>query len=202
MIPLPFLLTWLLTLPLGLRPVASRLGGLLFVGGLLGFAAANCPYSTLAKANGVRLGWPTLKVVQPEYRLARAMAARVHSPGFVAAPELVAWQLVTLKAHPYVLVARALYAGALAATVGPDETQARIAIRDYVSGLRRPPHARRQLSRGLRRFPIRGVATPVGNPWLGEIEQTLGEAGFSRCAADSVPGYLVFYDAPCWRRGS
>jgi hypothetical protein len=127
-LPVPILGACALTFPVArLRRWGPALAVVVTVAALVGLRSA----PVFDQHRGARLGAPGLKV-PAEYRVAEALVGRVPSGSVVVAPNAVAPWVTTFHHHPYPVIARRQYLGALLPYVGDDEVflrhQATVAV--------------------------------------------------------------------------
>jgi hypothetical protein len=131
-LPLPVLMTLLLTAPLRFAP--GRLLGPGLVAVLCAAYVLFVPgHYGLSEANRVTLGAPGLKVHPREYPPALRLAAATPLRSTALAPQRIALWLPSFHEHPKILYAREPYLSRIRATLGPEEAETRMRLSEAVS---------------------------------------------------------------------
>lgn len=160
-VPLPIIVALVLTSPLDLRwrvlpPGTQRAG---WLGVLASFALLVPRYNGLSPENGVRLGWPSLKVPDAAYRWAAAVNERVPPGSQVAVPEEIGTWIVTFQHHAFPLVVR-FYLHAWPDALSPDELRDRLAMQRFLDAPELAEATPEPLRDGLNHFQVRAVCLP------------------------------------------
>ena len=106
----------------------------------------------------------------------RTGAAQVPEDGVVLAPELVATWLPTFVHHPRLLGVRTVY---LAQTFSREEAKRRLALMQYVAGLKRTAESKAGFEEALTRYGITCVVVLHAAAWRGEVEAELTARGWT-----------------------
>jgi hypothetical protein len=183
-VPLPILITLVLTAPLHLGghrwPPARR--ALACAALVAAFVLLVPRQGALGPGNAVRLGWPGLKVPPVEYRWA-ALVNRSVPPGSpVAVPPELAWLVVVTPGHAHPLDVKG-YVRRHAGRLGADAVQDRLFVQE---ALARPEMVERQPARfreALARFGVRAAGLPA-SPAAGPTRAILAGSGFRQAAGD------------------
>ena len=128
--------------------------------------------------------WPGLKVDERYFPAARRVVAL--APGGKSALVPVGVNLWTppLRHSPGLINSQHVHLQQMQRALEPDAVERRMALYDYVSGIRRPEQGPRLLEASIGFYTIGLVAAPLDNPWLEEIGQALSGAGFRRSTHD------------------
>ncbi|TBR23755.1 hypothetical protein EPO15_05365 [bacterium] len=173
-------LFWLLPVPAAAGLAAAAEGSRsrrLFAAAVLA-AALVPPTYVFGKANGVRLGFPSLKV-PAEFPLVRAVNAGVPGRGIVLAPTEVSNWLVTERGHAYPLLAKEIYFDELHRFLPAADIARRRALMDHVGGERPVRLESPAFRAGLRDYGVAGVVLYAAVPWAAETRGDLAAAGYS-----------------------
>jgi hypothetical protein len=211
-LPLPVLMTLLLTSPLQLarNPLQRVSAALTTVLATAGFVAFVPGYSTLSTANRTLFGHFGFWNVEAGYfRLSHRLRA-VPSGSMVVAPERVGRWLLILHHHPYVVALREGYLRQIGIELGTQELDRRMDMVEQVSrvepgersifrpvseGERRRSRLEDPVGRfreGIQVYDVRGVCIHRDARHYEGIVQTLREAGFSLESEFFQLGYQVW----------
>jgi hypothetical protein len=211
-LPLPALMTLVLTAPRGLElPDWVRRGAVAFACALYVLLVPG--HYGLSEANRVTLGVPRLKVDPGEY----APAARLNEvapPGSAAlAPQQIALWLQSFHGHPKILYAREPYLARIRRTLGPEEAETRMRLSEVVSAkfdvekrTRESDGFRRRRRLGmtevwfrekLRHYDIRAVSLNKRASHAVQVRRALANDGFSK--RSSGGGYEEWIREESWR---
>jgi hypothetical protein len=127
--------------------------------------------------NGVRLGWPSLKVPPTDFAWAAELSASVPPGSTVAAPRDVGVWLPTFHQRVYPLMVRDLSLDPYRVQLGDPSIELRVWMTAIAGGERSGPDVARLFRGGLERFQVRGVClrrTPGAPP----IREALRASGF------------------------
>lgn len=127
--------------------------------------------------NGVRLGWPSLKVEPVAYAWAAELTASVAPGSVVAAPGEVGVWLATFQERAFPLLVRDLYLDPHRAQLGDRELALRRWMTAIAGGEVSGPEPARIFRDGLERFQVRGVCLRV-TPGAEPIREVLRAAAF------------------------
>jgi hypothetical protein len=158
-LPLPVLMTLMLSAPLTLRERSQRR----WIAPCLSLAAAAVALvwvpatPALSRANRVHLDWPGWKVPEQAFAAARAAARHVAPGAAILAPRDVAPWIPTLHGHPHPIVVRMAYLPSLEGHLEHRELERRVDLFRLVSGDLRPPHADALLAEAVRDYPLEAV---------------------------------------------
>jgi hypothetical protein len=198
-LPLPVLMTLLLTSPLQLarKPLQRVSAALTTLLATAGFVAFVPEYSTLSTANRTRFGrFGALNVEAGYFQLSHRLRA-VPSGSMVVAPVQVGRWLLVLHHHPYIVALREGYLRQIGIELGTQEFDRRMNMVEQVSRVELGPRSifrsvsegERRRSRledpvglfreGIRVYDVRGVCIHRDAPHYEGIVQILREAGFS-----------------------
>lgn len=145
-----------------------------------------------------RLHSPGLKVDQPEFAVAQT-TARLAPRGYSAlVPVDIGVWLPTQRQHPLLVALAKVYFVQVSGGLEPGATQRRVALLDYVSGIRRLDEAPRQLTEAVEFYKIGIVVSRGDNAWLQEIGSALGLLGFRELQQD---GYFFWVRTDLPSRG-
>lgn len=176
-LPLPVLLAFGLTLPLGaLRH--RRAGQVLTVVAFALFALVP-ERSALSRSNGVRLGVPRLKVPEESYRRAQLLLAQVPPGSVVVAPRSVSAWLATFQHRVYPLLVRDAYLRRQRDALGLSDVYLRLVMTEFCSGHSDEPDIARHFARGLERYGVAGVFLEVTDQ-TPLARSVLRDAGFEK----------------------
>jgi hypothetical protein len=178
-LPLPVLIALTLLAPLSLEAVWRRrwLAPAAWVGLLGAFALLVPAKRGPSPENGVRLGWPSLKVEPVAYAWAAELAASVPPGSVVAAPGEVGVWLATFPGRDFPLLVRDLYLEHQRAQLGDGELALRRWMTAIAGGEVSGPEPARIFRDGLERFQVRGVCLRV-TPGAEPIREVLRAAAF------------------------
>jgi hypothetical protein len=182
-VPLSIALTGVAPLALGVAG-GRRRAGLAAWALLLGAFALLVPGTRgPSPANGVRLGWPTLKVPPAAVASAAALSASVPPGSVVVAPSDVGTWLPTFPERVFPLMVRDLYLAPYRAQLGEPSITQRRWMTAIAGGELSGEAAARLFRAGLERFPVRGVClkrTASVEP----TREALRASGFRRTLQD------------------
>ena len=154
-LPLPLLMTLLLTAPLGFAGRRARLGAVVAVLALLFVLFVPADHG-LGEGNRTVLKAPGLKVWHPTYDWAETLVQNVPPGSRVLVPNDIGQWIPTFHHHPYPLsVYNYLFVNRH--FLAPDDFQMRYAMTSYVEGAESFPGADELFRRGLRRYRVEGV---------------------------------------------
>jgi hypothetical protein len=179
-LPLPILMTLVLTSPLHLGGGQSRprARGALCLLLLVAFAVLVPRFGGLTPANHVELGWPRLKVPQGPYRWAAAVNASVAPGSPVAVPEVIEPWVVTFHHHAHPTLVRH-YLNRHSDIVGSEDLAHRWAMRGFLNAPESVAGAPQRFRDGLRRFRLQAVC--LARPDRAAPARTiLEQAGFRK----------------------
>jgi hypothetical protein len=181
-IPLPALAGLALIWPLTIRiSLAGPVRRILFAATLLALMLLGIPYHVLRPQNEVTLKSPGLKV-EPGFEAALYLRDHLpERPAVIGPDNVMAW-LVTLRRHPYPILARTYQA-----RLYGEEGRRRLGIVSYVSGQVRPENGPEALSEALGHYQVKAVCIANGNPWRDEVAGVLLAKGFHRDPTWSEP---------------
>jgi len=177
-LPLPIMMTLVLTSPLNVGDGRSRLAMRRTVWVLLlaAFTLLVPRYSGLSAENGVRLGWPALKVPPAAYQWAMDVNDSVPARSHVAVPSEIDPWIVTLHHHVYPILVRG-YLHTVPKRLSWEELRARMAVRRFLDSPELVEATPEQFRNGLDRFDVRAVCL-VNSPQAGAARTILEQAGF------------------------
>jgi hypothetical protein len=173
--PVPALLALVLTAPLRLGGRLLPVGRAACIALAAGFALGVPVRSSLARDNGVRLGWPGLKVPPAEYRLAERLTRSVPPGSRVVAPLRVSVWVPVLPRRAYPLVVQDAYLRRHRPRLGEEDIELRVVASRVAGGNR--PDALPLFALALERYAVKGVLL-LASPRLEEVRRILVEAGF------------------------
>jgi hypothetical protein len=130
-----------------------------------------------SRENGVRLGWPSLKVEPVAYAWAAELSASVAPGSVVAAPAEVGVWLATFQKRAFPLLVRELYLDPQRAQLGDADLALRRWMTAIAGGEVSGPEPARIFRDGLEHFQVRGVCLRV-TPGADPIRQVLRAADF------------------------
>jgi len=113
---------------------------------------------TPSPANGVRLGWPTVKIDPTELDVARALTHHAGPEEFVLAPVGASHWIGLLHDHPHPLVVREMLLDSLADRFDQRELTLRAQLTRMVGGDVRLPRSGRLLAHAIESVPLQAVA--------------------------------------------
>ena len=129
--------------------------------------------------NGVRLGWPSLKVPPAAFASAAALSASVPPGSVVVAPSDVGVWLPTFPERVFPLVVRDLYLLPYRAQLGDPSITLRRWMTAIAGGEVSGDDAARLFRAGLERFQVRGACLKV-TPSVEPTREALRASGFRR----------------------
>jgi hypothetical protein len=176
-VPLPILMTLVLTSPLQIlrsRPLVARLLCLTLV---IAFSLLIPRYGALSPTNGVQLAWPKLKVPEAPYRWAGIVNHSVPPGTLVAVPAAIDPWIGTFHPHAYPLLVRHYLWGQL--ELERDEIRRRSWLRDSLAFPEWAEAEPQQFRAHLERFQL-GAVCMVNSPRGDTARAILGEAGYRR----------------------
>ncbi len=161
--PVPIALAVVLTS--GVAFAAARLGdrtrpaqGLAFAALVAVGLAVSGGVLTPSPANGVRLGWPGVKIDPAELEVARAVARHAGPDDFVLAPVAPSRWIPLLHDHPHPLVVREMLLDVLADRFDQRELTLRAQLTRMVGGEKRLPRGGKLLAHAIESVPLQAVA--------------------------------------------
>jgi hypothetical protein len=177
-LPVPILITLTLLAPLGIRAGApgwrGRAAWALLLGAFLLLVPARWGPGL---ENGVRLGWPSLKVDPVAYRWAEELASQVPPGSQVVAPADVGLWLPTFGGRVFPLLVRNLYLEPFRPQLGDAEVSLRRWMTGIAGGEVSGPAFAPTFRQGLERFRVSGVCLLIG-PGAEPIREVLRAEGF------------------------
>jgi hypothetical protein len=176
-LPLPILMTLVLTSPLRIVPSRPLTGRLLCVGLVVAFALLVPQYGALSHTNGVQLGWPGLKVPVVPYRWAAIINQSVPPGTPVAVPPAIDPWIGTFRPHARPLVVRH-YLWHQSGVPG-EEIQRRWWMQQALATPELVDGAPQQFREDLDRFRV-GAVCLANSPRGGTARAILTGAGFRR----------------------
>jgi hypothetical protein len=179
----------------GLRTVAERYGkrGLLIaVVPLLAGVMYLAPYTSLARSKAESYSLTPLKVVAPDYGVAREAIGATPPKTSVLAPDNVAVWIPTFVHRVPLVSVRNVYDEEMGAHLPPEEAHTRRGLRELVSGKEFPAKDREALLNSLRTYSV-GLIVTTG-PIADRLGQALSQRGYSRIR--DVAGYAFFRRIP------
>ncbi|MCP4902318.1 MAG: hypothetical protein GY906_35575, partial [bacterium] len=185
-VPIPVLISLLLLSPLTL--VGSKrveIGArVLFALLLIGFAIGIPRYSGLSHHNrSVSLGWPRLKVEQPQFYWAQQLNQCTPPGSIVIAPPDVSVWIPVVRDHRFPLVVRN-YLGSHIEILGEDDVERRIRMSHFLKGRKTKKRRLNKFKRGLEAYEVAGICLKI-TPGADRIRSTLAESGFEFVQGDS-----------------
>jgi hypothetical protein len=180
-LPLPILMTLVLTSPLRIVPSRPLTGRLLCVGLVTAFVLLVPRYSALSATNGVHLGWPALKVPAAPYRWAAIINQSVPPGTPVAVPPAIDPWIGTFHPRAYPLVVR--YYLWHQSGVPPEEIHHRSWMQRTLAAPELVEGAPQQFREGLDRFHV-GAVCLANSPRGDTARAILTGAGFRRTIRD------------------
>lgn len=177
-LPLPIIMTMVLTAPLDLGRGRSGqwIGRAVWLGLLAAFALFVPRFSGLSAANGVALGWPRLKVPAAPFEWAAVVNASVPRRSHVAVASDIATWMVTRHHHAYPLLVRH-YLHIAKGVLEPRELFERAAMQRFLDSPELVEATPEQFRNDLDRFQIRAVCL-VSSPRAGAARAILQQAHF------------------------
>jgi Family of unknown function (DUF6077) len=164
----------------------SMVAALIVVGAL----AYALPHSSFAKSRGISYSLSPLKVVQPDYDIARAAIAATPPDSAALAPENIAVWVPTFVHRVPLVSVRELYDEEMGAHLPAEEQQTRRDLRELVTGKRFPDEYQDSL---LNRLPAYSVGLIITSESADErLNRQLAWHGYSR--ESETHGYAF------WRR--
>lgn len=152
---------------------------------LFGVLAYLLPYSSFAKSNGVTYSLSPLKVVRPDYDIARTVIAATPPNTSVLAPENIAVWVPTFVHRVSLVSVRELYDYEMGGHLSAEEARTRRELRELVSGKEFPADYEEFL---LNQLPNYSVGLIVTNQAAGpQLQQALIQHGYSR--GQEINGY-------------
>ncbi len=178
-VPVPALFALVVTAPLQLEGRWRRIGRATCLALAAAFALALPERSSLARDNGVRLGWPGLKVPLAEYRLAELLSRSVPPGSHVVAPLDVSLWIPVFPQRAYPLVVRDHYLQSYRARLGEEDVALRF-VASLVAGGEQPrADAYPFFAQALERYAVKGVLL-YASPEVERVRRILSRAGFHR----------------------
>jgi hypothetical protein len=177
-LPVPIMMALLLTSPLYLWRGSSRpaLRRATWIVALALFALLIPHFSGLSAANGVRVGWPTLKVPDAAYDWAIAVNESVPPGSHVAVPTDIGTWIVTRRHHAYPLMVRS-YLRPWRDRLTPEEFSRRLAMQRLLDNPELVEASSEQFRDGLDRFAVRAVCM-ANSPKAAAARTVLQQANF------------------------
>jgi len=179
----------------GLRTVAERYGKrgvTIAVVPLLAGVVYLAPYTSLAHSKLESYSLTPLKVVAPDYGVAREAIAATPPKSSVLAPDKVAVWIPTFVHRVPLVSVREVYDEEMGAHLPPEEAHTRRELRELVSGKEFPPKDREVLLNSLDNYSVGLIVTT--EPISGQLGQALSQRGYSRIR--DVAGYSFFRRIP------
>ncbi len=178
-LPVPVLIALTLLAPLSFEAAWRRrwLGPAAWVFLLGAFALLAPGRRGPSLENGVRLGWPSLKVEPVAYAWAAELTASVAPGSVVAAPSDVGVWLATFHQRAFPLFVRELYLDPYRSQLGDGDLALRRWMTAIAGGDVSGPAPPRIFRDGLERFQVRGVCLRV-TPGAEPIREVLRAAAF------------------------
>jgi hypothetical protein len=179
--PVPILMTLCGVAPLAIgRTPRLRGGGIgLWALALLAFVLLVPSIPGPGRANNVRLGWPSYKVMPGAHRWAEALAASAPPGSNVVAPRDVSVWLPTFHHGPHPLSVRNFYLARYRAQLGAGEIVLRVWMTAFAEGRIESPDAPRRFGEGLDHFSVKAVCLRITSR-TDAVREVLRESGFRR----------------------
>jgi len=178
-VPVPALLALVVTAPLQLEGRWRRMGRATCLALAAALALVVPERSSLARDNGVRLGWPGLKVPLAEYRLAELLSRSVPPGSHVVAPLGVSRWIPVFPQRAYPLVVRDHYLHTYRPQLGEEDIALRF-VASLVAGGKQPrADAYPLFAQALERYAVKGVLL-YASPDVERGRRILSRAGFQR----------------------
>jgi hypothetical protein len=178
-VPVPALLALVVTAPLRLEGRGRRVGRATCLALAAAFALVVPERSSLARDNGVRLGWPGLKVPREDYHLAELLSRSVPPGSHVIAPLRVSRWIPVLPQRAYPLVVRPHYLQGYRTQLGDEDIELRV-VASLVAGGEQPrADAYPLFAQALELYAVKGVLLD-GSPGVERVRRILSRAGFQR----------------------
>ncbi len=178
-VPVPALLALVVTAPLQLEGRWRWIGRAACLALAAAFALAIPERSSLSRDNGVRLGWPGLKMPPTEYRLAEILARSVPPGSHVIAPLLVSRWIPVLPQRAYPLVVQNAYLSRYRPQLGEEDLALRFVASLVAGGAQPRKDAYPLFARALERYAVKGVLL-YDSPDVERGRRILSGAGFRR----------------------
>jgi hypothetical protein len=178
-VPAPTLLALVLTSPLQLAGRLRRLGQAACLGLVAAFALGVPARSSLSPRNGVRIGWPGLKVPPAEYRWAEILTRSVPPGSRVVAPLAVSTWIPVFQRRAFPLVVQGVYLRRYRREIDEEDRVLRYTATLVAGGQRPREDAERLFAEALDRYGVRGVLLRH-SPGVEASQAVLAEAGFRR----------------------
>jgi hypothetical protein len=178
-VPVPALLALVLAAPLQLGGRLRGLGRAASAALAAGFALGVPAQSSLDRANGVRLGWPGLKVPPADYALAERLTRSVAPGSRVVAPPRVSFWVPVFPRRAFPLVVMDVYLQRFRPQLGQDDIAQRFVASLVAGGVRANDDAVPLFRLALERYAVKGVLL-VDSPDAPALRRILVEAGFRR----------------------
>jgi hypothetical protein len=175
----------------GLRTVAERYrrrGMLIAVVPLLAGVMYLVPYTSLARSKAESYSLTPLKVVAPDYAVAREAIAATPPKTSVLAPDNVAVWIPTFVHRVPLVSVREVYDKEMGAHLAPEEAHTRRELRELVSGKEFPPKDWEALLNSLGTYSVGLIVTT--EPVADRLGQAFSQRGYSRIR--DVSGYAFF----------
>jgi hypothetical protein len=182
-LPMPILMTLVLTSPLRLLPARPLLGRILCLGFVTAFALVIPRYSAISATNGVHVGWPTLKVPAASYRWAALVNQSVPPGTQVAVPATIDPWIGTFERHAHPIMVRHYLRAR--PTLTREELHRRSWLRDALGAPEMVEGAPRVFFDALDRFQVGAVCLAVSGR-ADTARAVLQEAGFRRTVRDDA----------------
>jgi len=193
-VPLPAWLAALLSAPLwsaGADPWRRTPLAALSVT-LAAYLAASSGLATLSRRNGTELHAPGLKVPTREYEAAERLVRTTPRYARVLAPTTLSTWVASFRDRRYPVVVRPHYLEVLAAWIGHAEARKRLALQAWVDAEAGDRIGSARFVRTLDQLEVQAVVAERTLPWLTELQELLGGAGFS---STRHRGYVFFWRA-------
>ena len=175
----------------GLRIVAERYtkrGLVIAVALLLAGVVYLAPYTSLARSKAESYSLTPLKVVVPDYGIAREAIAATPPNTSVLAPDKVAVWIPTFVHRVALVSVRDVYDQEMGAHLAPEEAHTRRELRELVSGKEFPPKDREALLDSLATYSVGLIVST--EPIADRLGHAFSQRGYSRIR--DVAGYSFF----------
>jgi hypothetical protein len=177
--PVPALLALVLSAPLQLRGRLRGLGRAACAALAAGFALGVPAQSSLSRANGVRLGWPGLKVPTADYALAERLTRSVPPGSRVLAPPRVSCWVPVFPRRAFPLVVTDAYLRRFRPQLGQEDIALRFVASLVAGGRREHKDPVPLFALALDRYAVKGVLL-VDSPDAAALRRILVREGFRR----------------------
>ncbi|MEO5333525.1 MAG: DUF6077 domain-containing protein [Magnetococcus sp. YQC-5] len=136
-----------------------------------------------------QLHWPSIKADQPAFTVARHTVQWAPAGKSALVPMDIATWIPTLRHNPLLVATSIGYLEQVQSWLEPRSIERRLALLDYISGVKRLDDATGQLSEAIDFYKIGIIVVHHANPWISEIEAIVSTLGFQKSAQD---GYLYW----------